>query len=229
MSLKSGLTLTDARREAKVILGSVAKGADPLRERRKAGLAGKNTLKAICEEYLMREGGRLRTVSDRRTTLERLVYPVLGTRQIEEIKRSDINRLLDRIEDESGARTASLTLAYLRKILNWHQTRDDDFVSPIVRGMDRGSATKRDRVLADDELRAVWKAADEHKTPFARMLQFILLTGVRRNEARQRLADCRGAGQERPRHACAAQREGHGSVGRPARSRNCKQPSRVHA
>jgi len=38
-------------------------------------------------------------------------------------------------------------------------------------------------MLTDDELRAVWKTADELNTPFARMLQFILLTGVRRNEA----------------------------------------------
>jgi integrase len=78
---------------------------------------------------------------------------------------------------------SSLALAYLRKVLNWHATRDDDFLSPIVRGMARGTATRRDRVLTDDELRAVWKAADELNTPFARMVQFILLTGVRRNEA----------------------------------------------
>jgi integrase len=38
-------------------------------------------------------------------------------------------------------------------------------------------------VLTDDELRAAWKAADKLNTPFARMVQFILLTGVRRNEA----------------------------------------------
>jgi len=36
MRLKTGLTLTDARREAKAILGAVAKGGDPLGERRKA-------------------------------------------------------------------------------------------------------------------------------------------------------------------------------------------------
>jgi hypothetical protein len=36
MSLKAGLSLQEARREAKAILGAVAKGGDPLGEKRKA-------------------------------------------------------------------------------------------------------------------------------------------------------------------------------------------------
>jgi integrase len=125
----------------------------------------------------------LRTVADRRATFERLIYPGLGNRQIGEIKRAEIVRLLDKIEDQRGPRMASLALAYLRKVFNWHATRDDDFLSPIVRGMARGGATKRNRTLTDEELRAIWKAADELNNPFSRMMQFILLTPVRRNEA----------------------------------------------
>jgi integrase len=182
-------TLTAARTWAKKITGAVADGRDPLDEERKAAAAGSNALKAICEEYLDREGGKLRTVEDRRAVFERLVYPTLGKHQIGEIKKSEIVRLLDRIEDERGPRMASLTLAYLRKVMNWHAARDDDFLSPVVRGMARGGATRRDRVLDDDELRAVWKAADELETPFARMVQFILVTGVRRNEAARMTRD----------------------------------------
>ena len=43
--------------------------------------------------------------------------------------------------------------------MNWHATRSDDFRSPIVRGMARPEQAK-DRVLSDDEIRAVWKATD---------------------------------------------------------------------
>jgi integrase len=125
----------------------------------------------------------LRTVDDRRATLERLVYPALGARQIDEIKRSDINKLLDKIEDENGARTATLALAYLRRVMNWHATRADDFRSPIVQGMSRGVATKRDRVFTDDELRAFWRASAAWEHPFSRLLRFILLTATRREEA----------------------------------------------
>ncbi len=71
MHLKQGLTLTAPRKEAKAILGAVAKGGDPLSERRKAKLAESDTLRAIVEEYLTREGGRLRSITERRRELER--------------------------------------------------------------------------------------------------------------------------------------------------------------
>ena len=89
MHLKAGLTLRDARKEAKAILGAVAKGGDPLGKRREAEQAKSNTLKAIVEEYLAREGDRLRTIGERRAVLRRLVLPKLGARQIGDITRSD--------------------------------------------------------------------------------------------------------------------------------------------
>jgi integrase len=41
----------------------------------------------------------------------------------------------------------------------------------------------RDRVLTDDELRALWAATDKSAGPFGTMLRFILLTACRRSEA----------------------------------------------
>jgi len=177
------ITPEQARTLAQGILGAVACGRDPARERRKAKAVADNRLRSIADNYLAREGGQLRTVVVRRATLERLVYPALGDRQIDEIKRSEINRLLDTIEDGHGPRMASLTLAYLRRLMNWHAARSDDFRSPIVRGMGRGVTTKRDRVLAHDELRAFWKASEAWEHPFSRLLRFILLTATRRQEA----------------------------------------------
>ena len=52
MHLKTGLTLRAARKEAKAILGAVAKGGDPLGERRKVERAESDTLKAVVEEIL---------------------------------------------------------------------------------------------------------------------------------------------------------------------------------
>ena len=73
MHLKAGLTLTAARREAKAILGAVARGGDPLTARRKMERAESDTLRAIVEEYLAREGSRLRTIDERRASLQRHV------------------------------------------------------------------------------------------------------------------------------------------------------------
>jgi len=58
---------------------------------------------AIVEEFLSREGSRLRTIGQRRAALERLVLPKLGSRPIGSITRTDIVRLLDGIAEKSGA------------------------------------------------------------------------------------------------------------------------------
>jgi integrase len=42
---------------------------------------------------------------------------------------------------------------------------------------------RRQRTLSDDELRAVWRAAGESPNPFSYLVQFLLLTATRRNEA----------------------------------------------
>jgi integrase len=123
-----------------------------------------------------------------RATLERLVYPALGPCPINEIKRSEIVQLLDNIEDERGPAMANQTLAILRRIMNWHSARSDDFRSPIVRGMARTAGASRDRILNDDELRAVWKATASYSGPglspvFCAYVRFLLLTAARRNEA----------------------------------------------
>ena len=182
---QGGLTLDKARREARAVIGAVTKGADPIAERRKSNRAGQNTLRAVAEEYIKRDGRKLRSIADRRAALERLVFPVLGTWQIEDIRRSDVTRLLDKIEDERGPVMADHILAYLRKIMNWHAKRSDDFESPIVRGMARTKPKerRRQRTLDDAELRAIWRAVEEHPSAFGRLVQFLLLTATRRNEA----------------------------------------------
>src|SRR6266699_2362171 len=115
MTFKPGLTVTQARKEAKAVLGAVARGGDPMAERRRQEGAATNTLKAIAEEYFKREGHKLRTADYRQKTFERLIYPALGSRQIDTIKRSEIVRFLDKIEDERGAQMAHAVLAFLSK------------------------------------------------------------------------------------------------------------------
>jgi len=185
MHLKAGLTLRAARKEGRAILGAVAKGADPLGERRAAERVESDTLKAIAEEYLTREGIRLRSIGERRAALQRHVLPKLGARQIGSITRTDIVRLLDHIADTSGAPMADHVLAYLRRVMTWHASRSDDFRSPIVRGMarTRPSQRRRQRVLSDPELKAVWQAAGDSQSAFGHLVRFLLLTATRRTEA----------------------------------------------
>jgi integrase len=185
MAIDGALNLETARKRARALLGEVAHDRDPLAERRAEIARERETFQAIAESYFAREGKKLRSGGERRRTLSRLVYPVMGNRPIADIRRSDIVRLLDRIEDDNGPAMADQTLAFIRKVMNWHASRSDEFRSPIVRGMARISAKERARarVLTDDELRAIWKAAEATSGPFGVLVQFLLLTGARRTEA----------------------------------------------
>jgi integrase len=193
------MTLAEARKAAAAALDTLAKGVDPgtakLDEAKRAALAKADTLAAIAEQYLKREAEpKLRTAGQRRNTFERLIYPTLGAKPIAEIKRSDIVRLLDKVEDSSGPRMADECLMAVRRVMNWHATRSDDFRSPIVRGMSRSrpaAERARDRVLTDDELRKVWHAADGGM--FGSFVRFLILTSARRNEAaRMRWSEIEG-------------------------------------
>ena len=180
------LSLAGARTRADEAKAAVAAGHNP-------SITATETLRDICELYLAREGDKLRTVKWRKGALERHVYPTLGARPIAEIRRSEIVRLLDQIEEGSGSTMATLTLAIVRKIMNWHATRSDDFLSPIVRGMARTQRSEqaRERILTDDELRKIWAA---NYGVFGSFVRFLLLTAARRTEvARMIWAELQGS------------------------------------
>jgi integrase len=166
-----------ARTKALEAKRALAEGRDP-----RSAKAG--TFATICDEYLHREGGKLRTLASRESLLRRLVLPILGPRPIDDIQRSEIIRCLDQVEDEQGPVQADRTLAAISRIMNWHASRSDSFRSPIVRGMARTKSKERarERVLSDNELRAVWRQAEANGV-FGALIRFILLTAARRSEA----------------------------------------------
>jgi integrase len=188
LTLKSGLSLADARKAAADAMYEIEKGRDPSAAKKeakaKSEAAAVNTVQFVCEQFLKREGDKLRTIAQREAVLKRLVYPALGKRLISDVKRSEINKMLDKIEDNSGKRSADLALQYLRRAMNWHAVRDDNFRSPFVPGMGRydTAANARSRVLNDDELRTIWKASEANGY-FGALVRFLLLTGARRGEA----------------------------------------------
>jgi integrase len=116
-------------------------------------------------------------------------------RPITEIRRSDVTALLDAVEEKRSAALADHVLAVIRKMFNWHAARDERFLSPLVRGMARTSLTARarDRVLNDEEVRALWKTLEQTPYPFGPFVQLLLLTAQRRDEvAHMRWAEING-------------------------------------
>jgi hypothetical protein len=157
----STYSLAQARVEARSATAKVDRGIDPAAEKRKElerrDEAAVNTLRGVTERYFQLEGSKLRALRERKGVFDRHILPRLGDRPIASITRNDVTRLLDHIEvgvataERDGKRTATLALSYLARLFNWYAIRDENFWSPVVRGMARGQTVKRDRVLTDEE------------------------------------------------------------------------------
>jgi integrase len=193
-SLSGTTKLPDAHKWADILQGDIAKGVDPVERRKIDRLARskKGKFQTIAEDYVKREASKVRSMDQRKAILDRLVYPVIGDKVAVKLKRSDIVALLDNIEDNHGAAMADGALMVVRRICNWHAARDDDFRSPVVRGMGRSNASGRKRTLSDDEVRTVWATTGEIIANaekerlglfmYAHLLRYLLLTAVRLNE-----------------------------------------------
>src|ERR1700730_10030554 len=88
------MTLADARKAAADAQHALARGNNPAKAKQTAKIkameAEASTVANICANYLKREGGKLRTLSQRESILRRLVYPHIGQRPVSSIKRSDL-------------------------------------------------------------------------------------------------------------------------------------------
>jgi integrase len=182
------LSLASARELATKALREAKSGTDPVaakqRRKQEQRAAEADTLQAVAEEYLRREGPRLRTLSQRRADLELLCSSPLGRLPIAEIKRGQYTRVLDHIADHNGMVRADRVLSAAKTLLAWHAGRSD-FISPLGRGGRRTSIKERarKRVLTDAELRQVWLTAETFPGPFGGFVRFVLLTSTRRGEA----------------------------------------------
>ena len=139
----------------------------------------------VAEAWLKRHVAAkgLRSRGEITRLLKSHVYPEWGRRPFDDIRRSDVAKLLDEVEDDHGARQADYVLAIVRGIMHWHASRHDDYAAPIVKGMRRTNPKERARArkLSDDEMRAVWKAA-EGEGAFGAFVRLLLLTAQRRDK-----------------------------------------------
>ena len=166
----------EARELARVAIKAIKAGESRL---------GPQTFEAVAENWFKRhvEAKGLRSATRIKQRLEGQILPEWRSRDFETITRSDVAALLDDVEDNSGPVAADKALAIVSSICNWYATRNDKYATPIVRGMRRSNTKERarKRILNDDELRAVWKAAEANGT-FGAFVRMCLLTGQRKDK-----------------------------------------------
>ena len=166
--------LKQAREAAGKILRAVAEGRDP-RSRPAGSIAG------AVEQFLERHGKHYRPKPFRevKRRLQRFVVDEWGGRKLDSITRADVRAMLDRIEAPIAA---NRTHGMVRTFFSWAAENDLITISPVAGIRRPHPETARDRVLADDELRAVWQAAGKIGYPLGPILQVLILTGQRRGE-----------------------------------------------
>jgi integrase len=177
------MDIETSRDEARSIIARVKKNLEP-REPPPVQPASVGAVAALwLERHVQRN--RLRTAKELHRVVEKYILPHWGERAFGSIKRLDITALLDHIEDKNGPGMADNVLRIFRSITTWFRDeRDESYVPPPFSKKMRRTPKqdrKRSRVLDDNELRRVWRAA-EHGGPFGRLVQLLSLTCQRRGK-----------------------------------------------
>jgi integrase len=143
------------------------------------------TFSEVLDVFLVRHVDKyaLRSAAEIRRIFRVYVLPRWANRSLPSITRGDVARLLDDVEDNNGEVMADRVLAAVSKLFNWYASREDDYSSPVVRGMGRanGRERARRRIFDDAEIRLFWQAAGQAGT-FGACARIALLTGQRREK-----------------------------------------------
>jgi integrase len=178
------LSLAQARQVAREWRDDISKGVDPkvkeaekLREeaRRRA-----DTFAAAFAVYAEEKLRRLRTGAEAVRTIERHAMDVWGQRPISEIRRADVKELIRNIHKFAPVAGTRL-LSLLKTFFAWAAEEELLEASPAAAVKPLADEVKRDRVLTDAEIRAVWHACGDLGA-FGRAFRFMLVTGQRRSE-----------------------------------------------
>jgi integrase len=99
-----------------------------------------------------------------------------------ERKPADKETKTKAVRESGGPYAANRLLANTRKLFSWAVEQEYLTASPVVSVSAPGAEQERERVLTDDEVKALWKAWEAMEAPFGPMLQLLLVTAQRRDE-----------------------------------------------
>jgi integrase len=184
----AAIPLAAARDAAKVILGDVAKGRDPATERKDAAREAERkaahnalTFKELLEQWEelhlanRRVGYAAEAVRAIKSALSKHLEAPAG-----DLSRAMVVRILDGLAKDGKVAMASATARYGRACFQWAVKRGSLETNPFA-SLPLSPVTKRDRVLTDNELRAVWSATADPGS-FNAIVRTLILTGQRREE-----------------------------------------------
>jgi integrase len=128
-----------------------------------------------------KKGWRESTAERADQLFETRLKPKWGKRRLDEIKKADVNALLDEIASEHP-HAATRARAVVGSFFNWCVARDRLMKSPCDDIERPAQPNKRKRKLTDDEIRWAWLACEKEPFPFGYIVRLLILTLARRTE-----------------------------------------------
>jgi integrase len=181
-------TPDEARRQARVQLGRVAKGEDPAAE--KSSARGAVSFADFAERYFAEHAETKKKPSSvrmDRINLRRHLLPLLGRKRLDSIVRSDVLRLHHAMRETPGA--ANRCLALLSKMMNlaerWGERPDG---SNPCRHVEKYREKRRNRFLSSSDLAKLGAACQQCEESgdvpqsFITLVRLLVFTGARLSE-----------------------------------------------
>jgi integrase len=201
MTDKQGLKW--ARDQAEAMRQKVRReGRDPHKERKEAAAAAQAkaerdrlTLGVLVEDWQrMHLANRSARYSAEAGRALKHAFALQWEKPAADLDRQTVVRVLDGLQRPAKAAQpgkgtggtrqaiAARTAAYGRACYSWAMKRDTVPGNPFDALPLAASAPARERVLSDNELKAVWNAAGAASSPFGSLVRMLILTGQRREE-----------------------------------------------
>jgi integrase len=177
------LSLADARKRAIEALAGLARGADPQSQKMIAQTSTRfdDVVRLFVGTYC-RQHNRESTRRETERLLQARFVSRWGARDLSEISKADVLKILDEALHHGTPSAANHALATIRLLFNWCVDRGLLDTNPCSRLKMPAKAVSRDRVLTDAEILQIWSAAKAIGYPFGTIAQLLLLTAQRRNE-----------------------------------------------
>ncbi len=178
------VTLHQARVAAQKVHTARLEGRDPATEKREAKRRMvADRVEDLLEAFIAQHHSQNRSGREISRLLRREVGIAWGTRSIHEVAKRDVIELVSAIEQRGASIAANKALKAIKTFLRWCVGRAVLDQSPADGVPLPTKEVARDRVLSDDELARIILAAREMGGPYGGIIEFLVLTGQRREEA----------------------------------------------
>lgn len=178
-------TLEKARKRATAAFVGLADGVDPHAAKREAARASAMQFAAVLDDFVehhCRQNNRASTAAETERLLRSVFLESWARMDVRELRKTDVFAILDPIVSDGRVSAARHAFAALRKMLNWCVERGIIEHSPCAGIKAPGRPSSRERVLDDEELASLLRAAREQPWPFGPIVQLLIFTAQRRGE-----------------------------------------------